>query len=138
MGLRDDSLIMAEAVAVTTDGYIGKALDKGAAGALGAGVFLVVRVAETFDTTEEDGTLQIVLRTSATKSGDDLGGSPVDLLMSKVWAEASLVAGTEVLRVEVPAELLEFFECYADVGAHAFTAGSLDVFVSVGEPEIRP
>lgn len=141
MGRRDNELIFSEGQALTVDAYSTNVLDKGAAGALGAGVELVVRVTNDadFDSSGDTATLQIKLRTSAGLTGSDLNSSAVDLVLSKVITQAEMVKNAEIFRVELPAGLKEYIQVYYDNGTEAFTAGKLDAYLSAGgDKEVRP
>lgn len=89
---------------------------------------LVCMVNTTFDSTEEDATLTVVLETD----DDEAFGSATTLWTSATIAEATLVAGYKLLEREL-GDYEGFLERYVRLtyqcGTHAMTSGKVDAYI---------
>ena len=89
---------------------------------------LVCMVNTTFDSTEEDATLTVVLETD----DNEAFGSATTLWTSATIAEATLVAGYKILEREL-GDYEGFLERYIRLtyrcGTHAMTSGKVDAYI---------
>jgi hypothetical protein len=120
-----------DAQAITVDAASEKYLDTLALGdALAKPLWLVVQVHTTFDSAGEAGTLAISLRTAAA-AADGALTTPTTLFTTAAIAEASLVAGYQILKILLPPGLLRYIDLNYDVNDDdPFTAGKLDAFLT--------
>lgn len=89
---------------------------------------LVCMVNTTFDSTEEDATLTVVLQTD----DDEAFGSATTLWTSATIAEATLVAGYKILERELgdyEGKLERYLRLTYQCGTHAMTAGKVDAYI---------
>lgn len=119
--IMDKELVFSSQQAVTTDGVSDDVIDTVVAGRAFEELFLEVVVDVAFDTTEEDGTLDITLQTDDAEAF----GTAVTLLTIAQQAEAALTAGKVVFRGRIPAGAKRYLRMNYEVGAHAFTTGKI-------------
>lgn len=97
---------------------------------IGAGkpLFFHAVVSETFDTAEEDGTLDVTLESDDNTS---LSSATVHITVSQI-AEASLLAGTWIAKgiPLPPGDYQRYLGVRYNVGSHAFTAGKVSAWIS--------
>jgi hypothetical protein len=96
-------------------------LDLGAAGDAGEELYLLVQVLTTFDSAEEDATLQVKLYTDS----DPAMGTQVLMFETGVIAEATLVAGYRVIGIRLPKGMKRYARLSYATATHDFTAGAL-------------
>ncbi len=98
---------------------------------IGAGkpLYLHILVTETFDTAEEDGTLDVTLESD---SASGLNSSATTHMTIPQVAEAALTAGTWIAKgLALPAGAYErYLGVRYNVGSHAFTAGKVSAWLS--------
>lgn len=100
-------------------------LDLGSAGDAGDELYLLVQVKTTFDSAEEDATLQVKLYTD----NDVAFGSATLLMETGAIAEATLVAGYRVIAVRLPKGCERYLRLSYVTATHDFTAGALDAML---------
>lgn len=121
----DKELLFSDKQAVTEDAASTNVVDTVVAGRAFEELFLEIVVHTTFDTAEEDGTLDITLQTDSDKAF----GSAATLLTVEQFAEAALTAGTVIKRVRIPSGAERYLRLYYNVGTHAFTAGKINAYL---------
>lgn len=128
--IKDAHLILSEGQLMTTfTGASSNVIDLTKAGdaVAGAELYLVVRVGTAGDTTEEDGTLNIAIQTDTT---EDFSSGAVVNLAEKDLTEAELTANTIVWKIKLPPGCKQYLRLYYTEGAHAFTGGTIDAFLT--------
>lgn len=117
----DKQLVFSSQQAVTTDAPSTNVVDAVVAGRAFEELFLEIVVDVAFDTTEEDGTLDITVQTD----DDEAFGTVATLITLAQLAEAALTAGKVLYRGRIPAGAKRYLRLNYNVGAHAFTAGKI-------------
>lgn len=135
MAVIDAQLEFVDGQTLTASAYSTNVIDKGAAGAVGKPLYLVVRVGTQLVSSGNAATLDIALRTSATIS-TNLSGTVIDMVQSAQIAEADLTANKVIWIVEVPSNMLQYLQVYFTVGTENFTSGTIDAYLTP-DPEIR-
>ncbi len=113
---------VAQAITVVSTIVSTNVIDLGSAGDAGEELYLYVQVNTTFDSAEEDATLNVKLYTDS----DEAMGTEVLLIESGVVAEATLVAGYRILGVRLPKGCKRYLRLSYVVATHDFTAGKVD------------
>jgi hypothetical protein len=125
----DKELCFADEQAITTDANSEHVLDLSVARNIGKGepMAAVVFITTDFDTTEEDGTLDISVITD-----DNVNMSSETIIASAPQlAEAALVAGREPIVIPIPSFYTaeRYLALDFNVGSHTFTAGKVDAYL---------
>ncbi len=96
---------------------------------------LYVGIATTFSTGSSP-TLQVRFQTAPDSSGSP--GSWTDLAMTPVLAASGLTAGTELLRIKIPAGVQKYMRILYTVGTAAFTAGAVIAAIVLDRSALGP
>jgi len=92
----------------------------------GTPIWLNVKVGTALDSTEEDATLTVTLKSCATESG-----SYTEHYSTPAIPEASVdAAGDWILRIPLPVGMLEFCKLTYTVAVHNFTSGTVYAWLS--------
>jgi len=122
---KDKDLVFSNAQTIRGSSVISEnVVNQGAAGDADEALWLVVRVATTFDSSGDASTLTVDLRTSAAEA---MSG-PVVLWSSPAIAQSALTANAILAKVRVPKGTLQYLATYYTESA-AFTAGAIDAFL---------
>lgn len=123
----DNNLYMSDAQAVTASAASTKSLDFGSAlRHIGDGeeLNLVVQVASTL-TSGGSATVQVSLQDSTDNS------SFTTVASGPAIAYGSLPAGTELLRIKLPAGLRRYIQVYYTIGTADLTGGTFNAFLTL-------
>lgn len=130
MGMLDSQLVFAEGQAVTATGdtastsaYEADNAQLGDAGQTNENLW-VQALCSTTATSGGSATVQAVLQDSAD------GSAYADVVAGKVFAVASVTAGTPLLTVQPPPGMRQYWRIAWRVGTAALTAGKFDAFIS--------
>lgn len=125
----DNASAFCTAQSITTDANSESYIDLKSARNIGKGepMAAVIFVTTTFDTTEEDGTLDISVITDDNSSFN----SETIIASALQCSEASLTAGRNPIVIPIPTFYTaeRYMALDFNVGSHAFTAGVVDAYL---------